>query len=111
VFRDFNPATMTVEEWGEIEYARMIETQTLQVCSVYIHIRVLHIYVYLDICRHMYVCIHIYIWGKIEYPRMIETQTLQVCSVCIYVDICRHVYIYICIYIWGEIEYARMIEA
>ena len=31
VFRDFNPPTMTVEEWGEIEYARM------QVSATYEH--------------------------------------------------------------------------
>ena len=29
VFRDFNPATMTVEEWGEIEYERMQEQSRL----------------------------------------------------------------------------------
>ena len=29
VFRDFNPATMTVEEWGEIEYERMKEQSRL----------------------------------------------------------------------------------
>ena len=29
VFRDFNPATMTVEEWGAIEYERMQEQSRL----------------------------------------------------------------------------------